>query len=265
MPDPTALALGDGKLSDVPRRGYVFNCRTEVVDIGAQLAGPWIQGDTWDSTQKISVPGAVSWNSEVSIELRGPQRVITTNGLPDHTTGIFPIQSNSEAYKYDTNPNPIRASEATYELPADPQIAPEASCVFGTVAIMTNGIAFFPGLSLGQSDAQAWELLDECGGQTASPATYHYHSVPPCLPDPGTGHSNLLGYALDGFGLYGPRGEDGEQLSNDDLDECHGDTHEIDWDGQSRVMYHYHLTIEFPYVISCYRGMAPPSEPPPTR
>lgn len=126
---------------------------------------------------------------------------------------------------------------------------------------MTNGVGFFPGLSLALTDAQAWELLDDCGGQTASPAYYHYHSVPPCLSDSGTAHSNLLGYALDGFGLYGPRGEDGEQLSNDDLDECHGHTHGIDWDGTPSTMFHYHLTMEFPYVISCYRGTAPPAPP----
>ena len=259
-PDPTALLLGDGKLTDRPRRGYVWHCTTEVSLIGAQVAGPWIQGDTWDSTLKITVPGTRSWDSQISIQRDGDRRVITTNGVPDHPTGIFPIPTDSDAYYYDTNPNPIQASEATYELPAEPQLA-EPSCVFGTVAIMTNGVGFFPGLSLAQTDATAWELLDDCGGQTASPSYYHYHTVPPCLPDPGTGHSNLLGYALDGFGLYGPRGEDGGQLSNVDLGDCHGHTHEIDWDGTPSDMFHYHLTIEFPYTISCYRGMAPPSEP----
>ena len=39
-----------------------------------------------------------------------------------------------------------------------------------------------------------------------------------------------------------------------DLDECHGHTHEILWDGKRVVMYHYHATWDFPYTIGCLRG-----------
>ena len=66
------------------------------------------------------------------------------------------------------------------------------------------------------------------------------------------------------FGIYGRFGEDGETLSND-LDECHGHTHEIEgdgkqieWDGKQVEMYHYHATYEYPYTIGCFRGT--PSE-----
>ena len=43
-------------------------------------------------------------------------------------------------------------------------------------------------------------------------------------------------------------------LTDADLDKCHGHTHEIDWDGQKVVMYHYHATWEVPYTVGCYRG-----------
>ena len=46
-------------------------------------------------------------------------------------------------------------------------------------------------------------------------------------------HSGLQGYAYDGFGIFGVYGEDGELLSTADLDECHGHTHEIEWDGET--------------------------------
>ena len=45
---------------------------------------------------------------------------------------------------------------------------------------------------------------------------YHYHDVTTCIADPGTGHSTLLGYARDGFGIYGNRGETGAALTNAD-------------------------------------------------
>jgi hypothetical protein len=84
--------------------------------------------------------------------------------------------------------------------------------------------------------------------------TYHYHSLTSCLADPGSGHSALLGYARDGFGIYGVRGETGAIVTDADLDECHGHTHAITWNGQSVSMYHYHATYEYPYTLGCFRG-----------
>jgi hypothetical protein len=75
-----------------------------------------------------------------------------------------------------------------------------------------------------------------------------------CIQDNATGQSALLGYAFDGFGIYGPYGADGKELTNADLDECHGITSEVEWNGQKVVMYHYVATREFPYVIGCFRG-----------
>ena len=42
--------------------------------------------------------------------------------------------------------------------------------------------------------------------------------------------------------------------SSADLDECHGHTHQITWDGQEMSMYHYHATWDFPYTVGCMRG-----------
>ncbi len=91
-------------------------------------------------------------------------------------------------------------------------------------------------------------------GHPQSSSEYHYHAVSRCLSDSGTGHSQLVGYAFDGFGIYGPRGESGTPVTDADLDECHGHTHSITWDGQTVSMYHYHATTEYPYTVGCFRG-----------
>ncbi len=49
-------------------------------------------------------------------------------------------------------------------------------------------------------------------------------------------------------------GEAGKTLTNADLDECHGHTHAVMWDGTMQTIYHYHFTAEFPYTVSCYKG-----------
>jgi hypothetical protein len=63
-----------------------------------------------------------------------------------------------------------------------------------------------------------------------------------------------MGYLIDGFGIYGQYGETGQLLGSKDLDECHGHTHTIAWEGKSVSMYHYHATADFPYTAGCLRG-----------
>jgi len=100
----------------------------------------------------------------------------------------------------------------------------------------------------------AHEARDHCQGHPERTGQYHYHSLTGCLDDGGSGHSALMGYAFDGFGVDGPRGEDGAELSDADLDACHGHTHTITWDGHTAEMYHYHATAEYPYTLGCFKG-----------
>lgn len=98
--------------------------------------------------------------------------------------------------------------------------------------------------------------LDICWGHPIQ-NRYHYHGYSwKCFPDQGdvNQHSPRFGIALDGFGVYGPRGDDGVLLTNDQLDECHGHSGRIDWDGILTDMYHYHLNNEYPYGPGCFRG-----------
>jgi len=41
---------------------------------------------------------------------------------------------------------------------------------------------------------------------------------------------------------------------NLELDECHGMTSIIEWDGKMVEMYHYVINNEFPYSVGCLRG-----------
>jgi hypothetical protein len=128
----------------------------------------------------------------------------------------------------------------------------------GAIAVLLTGSVVFDGLDAEKRDAVAHETQDACQGHPEGNGQYHYHSLTNCLDDEHEegAHSALMGYALDGFGLFGHHGEDGEIVTNEDLDECHGHTHEITWEGQVVEMYHYHATYEYPYTISCFRGTA---------
>jgi hypothetical protein len=70
--------------------------------------------------------------------------------------------------------------------------------------------------------------------------------------------SPLLGYAVDGFGIYGPRGANGKLVTNAQLDECHGRVGKVMFNGKLQKIYHYVLNNEYPYSIGCLRGTPQP-------
>lgn len=228
---------------------------------GANDASDWTNADgTWDYTRKPQVEGEVTWNHEFDISLdANGNRIITGNNLPDHPTGTFPIQEGTDAWNYDKNPNIISEQDVNYILPAMPEIAATANCVFfGPAGFSLTGAAIYHGASTLGTDAAAHEILDRFGGHTDGTERYHYHFPAQDLQDHihlhTSGHSAIMGYMLDGFGIYGPHGEDGEILTSEDLDECHGHTHTVLWDGEMIELYHYHWTYDFPYNIGCFKG-----------
>jgi hypothetical protein len=69
-----------------------------------------------------------------------------------------------------------------------------------------------------------------------------------------SGISTLVGYALDGCGIYLERDSHGNLPTDADLDVCHGRTSAVPWDGKTVVMCHHDVTLEYPYTLGCYHG-----------
>ncbi len=255
----TKLELSDDNVrTSGPKRGYLYLCNQPRGGGGAFRDGPWIDGSRWDYTAKLLVDGAVDWTEATfSQSVSGSTRRLSGNGLPtSHTTGTYPIQSSDDVYQYDRNPNSIRAQSASYELPANPTRASSAQCIRGgQVGVLDTGVALFHAVDANGDDAPAHEVQDSCDGHPQISGVYHYHALPRCLK---TGskkaHSKRIGWALDGFPIYGPRGEGGEYMRNSALDACHGHTHTVKVDGRRQKLYHYHATMEFPYTVGCFRG-----------
>jgi hypothetical protein len=106
-------------------------------------------------------------------------------------------------------------------------------------------------------DAGAHETQDACDGHPQGQGIYHYHTYSPCLSTKASqrpGSSTLVGYALDGGGIYLERDDHGNLPADADLDACQGRTSAITWDGKRVVMYHYDVTLEYPYTVGCYHG-----------
>lgn len=267
---PKALPLGDGKVSTSARVGYVDSCVTQFNGGGAREEGPWIDAGagTWDSTTKLHVEGAHAWPSAShSFTVSGSQRVLVTNGLPTGaTTGTFPIAASDPAHQYDANPNSISAQSFRWTLPAEPQAAASPTCLgLGVIGVTTDGVALFDSLDAAGRDAGAHELQDSCDGHPQQQGVYHYHTYSVCLATAASnvaGSSSLVGYALDGYGIFLERDAAGNLPTDADLDACHGRTSAVAWDGKTTVMYHYDITAEYPYTLGCFHGTPVTTGPP---
>ncbi len=260
---PTAIPLGDGKVSSAPKVGYVDSCSQHFRSAGqGQTTGPWIDtaAGTWDENSKIHVAGSNTWpQASHSFTLSGSKRILTTDDLPaGEPTGNFPIASTTPAYPYDHNPNHVAAQSFSWKVPADPTAAAQPSCLgLGPIGVSTDGVVFFDALDAAGRDAGAHEIQDSCDGHPQGDDVYHYHTFSPCLTSKATtapGSSTLVGYALDGYGIYVERDSHGNLPTNADLDACHGRTSAVTWDGRRVVMYHYEVTLEYPYTVGCYHG-----------
>jgi len=261
--NPAFLPLGDGKVTTSgPQRGYVYACSTWTPPGagGAFSEGPWIHGDgTFDLSAKATVDGSVRWSqARFSDRREGSRRVLSGNDLPTRqTTGEFPIKPSDDAYRYDRNPNSIGAQQRTYSLPLHPRAASSPSCLTGgPIGVAENGVAIFDALDAENRDAVAHEVQDSCGGHPQQQGEYHYHSIPSCLTAGESTHraSGLVGFALDGYPIYGPRGHGGKLLTDADLDACHGQTSRVFFEGRWQRIYHYNATLEYPYTLGCFHG-----------
>ena len=162
------LPLGDGKISQTPKVGYVFSCRTSFFGGGAHRRGEWIKANTWDPADKPRVDGQIMWpGSSITVSVVGDKRVVRANNLPKHATGQFPISPIDDAYQYDRNPNSIEEQDIILILPAVPSMARVPTCVpMGMIGFALTGVAIYNALDARGRDAPAHEIQDSCNGQT---------------------------------------------------------------------------------------------------
>jgi len=216
-------------------------------------------------------------------------RLFVGNGLPTTPMGNYPVQPNDPAYSYyaalpgGTNPaalpGQLGAAPAGYanaaaigispypfegRLPLNPVVSGAYTINSLIVGITLTGAAWHVEKA-NDSSGNYYNPLnalpkDQCYGHPYN-QQYHYHSYSWKCFDQGTPgkQSPVYGFALDGFPITGPRGPDGKDYTNADLDICHGTTSVLDIPNGSggfvrKLTYHYVLNREYPHSVGCFRG-----------
>jgi hypothetical protein len=249
--------LGDSYLTTTtPARGKLYSCVAGNPSAPGSIQSriTWIDynAGTWNLLRKPFLPVG-TFNpapGTATISESGTSRTVQVTNMPkDGKIGDWPMTRYAALTAIDPNPGTPSAKNYSFVLPIAPAEAAVPSCVgMGSIGVTLNGVVLYNAVDARGNDAVANEIVDVYGGHPAQ-TDYHYHYVPERLD--GTpladGHSPVVGFIRDGFALYGYKGVGGVELSNADLDECHGHSH-------GTLGYHYHATIEYPYTIGCYRG-----------
>lgn len=256
-PDCTQLRLGNTHLTTTtPAIGKLYACNPgnplAPGSITANITWFNTAAQTWNLLRKPFLPAgtfAPPPGTATVTTAAGERTIVVTNLPVDGLIGDWPMSQYAALAAIDRNPGTPAAKNYSFVVPVTPQVAALPSCVSGgSIGVTLNGVVLYSAVDARGEDAVANEIVDVYGGHPAM-TDYHYHFVPERLDAAplADGHSGLIGYLRDGFGLYGYKGVGGLELSNADLDLCHGHEH-------GTLGYHYHATMEYPYTIGCYRG-----------
>jgi phosphatidylethanolamine-binding protein (PEBP) family uncharacterized protein len=148
-----------------------------------------------------------------------------------------------------------------WKIPLNPAIASSTTtAVDGPIGVAINGVPIFNPCKQGgcqNGDTKVLGELDRCNGHAGRADDYHYHAAPVCMmagqPDPHYWDTHPLGWALDGFAIFGYFNADGAVATRDAV--CGGNSLPVQ---NAPAGYSYHVTDASPYVLSCFRGTPSP-------
>lgn len=246
----------------------------------------------------LDVNNSQIFNGDLTISLVNGKCIFQTNNIPNHD-----FNDGGTAF-----PNDVSAQNITFEITATPSHAATSSNISLQLdnAILLNGVKvdLLAAACYGVGDGkigcndinQPWRYdpmfvangfkVDSHNAHSQPNGSYHYHGKPNAFYDAENigVESPLIGFAADGYPIYGPYFDDGNTVrkalssyqvisgnrpdstgspggsydgtyrddyqyvdNTGDLDECNGMT----IDG----VYGYYITDGFPYVLTCFKGM----------
>ena len=147
-----------------------------------------------------------TYGTKTKVTVNGDTRVMVTNSLPNHETGIFPNQGN---------PNTIAAQNITYKFPVTPKYTGKAQWM-REPGIALNGIKFEPQTAevvvcdTGENyRVEAIQDVIDLGldfnhAHVQPTGAYHYHGTPTSIISKFDIGQDLvhIGFAHDGFPMY---------------------------------------------------------------
>lgn len=204
-------------------------------------------------TAVIASVADAGFDDTVAVTCTDSHAIIRSDTYPDHEmmTGI--VGTNEQV--------PVPADYAA-PIILSPTLGTTPLTRDAALGVAVNGVPIYDytgGGEMSQADLahhQAHhdtlqtEQLDTCGGHAGRGDDYHYHVKPTCMIEQmaNAGDAAIIGWAFDGFPIYGDNNPDGTVISAGVLDVCNGQPDEV-------FGYRYHTSAEAPYIVQCLMGV----------
>ncbi|QKV20478.1 YHYH protein [Oricola thermophila] len=189
----------------------------------------------------------------VTVVCDGDHASIISDTFPDHEmmTGI--VGTNEQV--------PVPAKDHAAPIPLEPKLGDTPQTRDSSLGVAVNGVPIYDYTAGGEMteaelyhyqahhDTVATQQLDECGGHAGKGDDYHYHAKPTCMIEQmkNAGDDAIIGWAFDGFPIFGDNNPDGTQIADGELDVCNGKADDT-------FGYRYHTSADAPYIIQCLMG-----------
>jgi len=184
------------------------------------------------------------------------QAHLNSDSYPDHElmTGI--IGTNEQV--------PVPAVKHSAPIALEPRLTKSPKTRDSSLGVAVNGVPIFDYTGGGEMstkdlyhhqkhhDTILTHQLDKCGGHAGRGDDYHYHAKPTCMIDAmkNKGDAAIIGWAFDGYPIYGNNNPDGTKIKPKTLDVCNGQADKF-------FGYRYHTSESAPYIIQCLMGEVP--------
>jgi hypothetical protein len=193
---------------------------------------------------------AAGFGGEVSVTCDGVYAYVTSDTYPDHAKMDGITGTNDQV--------PVPAAGYRSPVRLAPTKAARPTSIDAALGVAVNGVPIYDYSSQGALDPSVYDArfdtvltgeLDRCGGHSGRGDDYHYHASPSCMiaAMANRGPAAILGWAFDGYPIFGDTNPDGSAIREGELDVCNGKP-------DATFGFRYHTSRRHPYIVQCLSG-----------
>ena len=239
---------------------------------------------TSTAVSTIAAVKAAKWNPTVKLTYTSSAIIMQPDGIPNHPRdAYYAVPKSQDVVVPDATTavvvkDPTKAQTYKFTIPSTPKYsATVTKTSLGSIGVMISGAVLYnpyegdnktPAMAnnftITDANGITASFVDKCAGHPIPmQGAYHYHGLSSCVTakvDTAGKASHVIGFALDGYPIYGDRDIKGKQLTAKNLDQCNGiysATPEF-----PKGIYHYVLlgTADVRSSIACFHGVVDSSQ-----
>lgn len=188
---------------------------------------------------------------QVQLSCDSDYAYVSSSTYPDHELMNGITGSNEQI--------PVPAPGYRAPIRLNPASSEKLTTIDAAVGVAVNGVPIYDYSSQGELDPYHYDpqhdtvrlgQLDNCGGHAGRGDDYHYHATPTCMIEAMANRDDnpIIGWAYDGYPIYGDSNPDGSPIAEGSLDVCSGQPDPV-------YGYRYHTSDDAPYIIQCLQQL----------